>query len=54
MPVSFLTAKQERRYGRCYGEPTSDQLAGHSHLDDADRELVSSKRWDHMRWGFAV
>jgi len=54
MPVSFLTAEQERRYGQFAGEPNSDQLARHFHLDDADREVIAAKRWTHMRLGYCL
>lgn len=54
MPVGFLTDSQTREYGCFVGDPTSDQLARHFHLDDADRIFVAMHRGDHNRLGVAV
>ncbi|WP_122236276.1 DUF4158 domain-containing protein, partial [Pseudomonas syringae] len=54
MPVSFLSSTQRERYG-CYPDTlSSEELARYFHLDDEDREWISTKRRDSNRLGYAL
>ncbi|MCX4663981.1 DUF4158 domain-containing protein [Streptomyces uncialis] len=54
MPVEFLTDEQAAAYAAYRGAPSRTELERFFFLDDADRELIESKRRAHNRLGYAA
>jgi len=54
MPVEFLTAEQESKYGKFSDEPTSEQLAKYFLLDDYDNFFIFRYKGDHNHLGIAL
>ena len=54
MPVSFLPTTQRERYGRYPDTLSNEELARYFHLDDDDREWITTKRRDSHRLGYAL
>src|SRR5699024_3534503 len=55
MVATFLSAAEQAAYGRYASEPPEQEvLERFFFLDDADRDLVATRRGDHNRLGFAL
>ncbi len=54
MPVSFLTVTQRESYGRFSAPPTTEELARFFHISDDDQSLITLRRGNHNKLGFAI
>lgn len=54
MPVNLITLAQRESYGRYVKPPTPDELSRCFHIHDGDRALITLKRGNHNRLGFAL
>ncbi len=54
MPVSFLSPSQRESCGQYAGDPSTQELARHFHLDDAGRAQIVEQRGAANRLGFAL
>jgi hypothetical protein len=54
VPVELLTDEQAASYAAYDGAPSRTGLERFFFLDDADRELIESKRRSHNRLGFVI
>lgn len=54
MAVDFLTVEQKAQYGQFSCEPSEVQLSRYFHLDEADLALISNRRSEQNKFGFAL
>ncbi len=54
MPVEFFSGAEAAAFGRFDGDLSREDLDRVFFLDDADLELIGSRRGDHNRLGFAL
>ena len=54
MPVSILTTTQRESYGRYFEPPSPEELSRFFHINDGDRVLITQRRGNYNKVGFAL